>query len=64
MKRTNIHLTEQQRSALRELAVEYRRTPAEMVRRAIDFYVEYCTGRKIKDSTQSPPVTPKEGEIR
>ena len=47
--RTNIHLTEQQRAALRELAKEYRRTPAEMVRRAIDYYYEICTGRKIKE---------------
>ena len=49
MKRTNIHLTEEQRAALRRYAKKVGITPAELVRRAIDFYVEYCTGRKIKE---------------
>ena len=49
MKRTNIHLTEQQRAALRKYAKKIGTTPAEIVRRSINFYIEYMTGRKIKE---------------
>ena len=49
MIRTNIHLSKQQRAALKRISKKTGITPAELVRRAIDFYVEYMTGRKIKE---------------
>jgi len=47
--RTNIHLTEEQRAALRKYAKKTGTTPAELVRRSINFYIEYITGRSVKD---------------
>ena len=40
MKRTNIHLTEQQRAKLAKLAKKTGLTVAEMVRRAIDAFLK------------------------
>ena len=46
MKRTNIHLKDEQRQALKRFGKKFKLKPAEIVRRAIDFYLEYITGKK------------------
>ncbi len=46
MKRTNIHLKDEQRQALKRLGKKLKVAPAEIVRRAIDYYLWVLTGKK------------------
>jgi len=40
MSRTNIHLTEEQKKAITRIAKKMRETKAEIVRRAVDEYID------------------------
>jgi len=46
MKRISIHITERQLKKLRQRKAKTGLKAAEIVRRAIDYYLEYMTGKK------------------
>ena len=52
MIRTQIQLTEQQSSKLKELAAEYDVSPAELIRRAVDQFITAAAPTAISDEEQ------------